>query len=100
MGRPSPEEQARMTAEKEAKKAAKKAKFGAANEERNLPVVEVRLPWTNSETGKDIDIEKAPWDSLVDRAEEHYRLDPCFTRFGNDYSQKYMGPVKRRIIRT
>lgn len=95
--RPSPEEQARLKAEKDAKKAAKKAKFGAINEEKNLPVVEVRLPWVSE--GRSIDIDRPPWDSYVDACVEAYRMEGCYGAV-TDYSKKYTGPVKVKLIRT
>ena len=79
--RPSPEEQNRRTAEKEAKKAAKKAKYGNDNSNQSMQVVSVVIPYALfwSESGKfyrkDIDIDKQPWASMSESAERNYRFD-------------------------
>jgi hypothetical protein len=72
-----------LKAEKEAKRAAKKAKFGAQNADKNLPVVEVRVPWVTSE-GREINLEKPPWDSLCDAYTHLWKVEngnrPCRVR--------------------
>lgn len=60
--------------EKERKRAEKKAKYGSQNAEKNLPVVEVRVPWITSE-GREIDLEKPPWDSYVEAFEDLWKGD-------------------------
>lgn len=127
--RPSPEEQARLKTEKEAKKAAKKAKFGAINADQNMPVCEVCVPWewdmgrvrphpTNPDwippatwSEKDgrwwkhvsnEDLETPSWQDYVERCVYDWTIEPCFVDYwpGTDWSKKYNGPYKLKITRT
>jgi hypothetical protein len=117
LSRPSPEEQARLKAEKLAKKAAKKAKFGTINEEKNTPVCEIRIPWewdmgpiedgknTGARKWKHVsneDLQLPKWQNYMDTIEYHFRIEPCFVNRwpGTDWTLKYTGPLKRKIIRT
>lgn len=105
--RPSPEEQARLKAEKEAKKAAKKAKFGDINEDRATPTVIVRIPLNRFYRSENefYELETNYTDEQIqdqcDRAEYAFRIAPCFVNYwpGTDWSKKYMGPVKIKIVR-
>jgi hypothetical protein len=107
--RPSPEEQARLKAEKEAKRAAKKAKFGAINEDRNTPTIEVMLPlnrfYRDGADKQFYEIELEYTDEQIqercDHAEQAFRLAPCYVDYwpGTDYTKKYLGPVKLKIVR-
>lgn len=97
--RPSPEEQARLKAEKEAKKAAKKAKFGEVNADQNLPVCEMRIPW-KWESGKDIDLDTPKGYDWVESLEYQWRVDFAITQSGYDPSKIYRGPCKRKLVRT
>lgn len=77
-------------AEKELKKAEKKAKYG--NE--NLPVIEMRIPL-------EIDLEKPPWDSYIKALEENWRHARYIHAINNcrpipDPKEK----VRYKIIRT
>lgn len=83
---PTPEE---AKALKEARKA-RKAQYGNVN----LPVVEMRIPW-QTETGKEIDLDRPPWDSLPDALEHGWRVSQ-FLRDQKHHDEQ----VTRRIIRT
>ena len=75
-------------AAKAATKAAKKQAFADANAERQMPVVEMRIP-------DRIDLEKPPWDSLTDALEYGHRFGVWLSDGAwPDY------PMRRKIIRT
>lgn len=111
-----------LKAEKERKKAEKKAKFGDANAEKNMPVCLIPIPW-EWDMGSDArdkppnadwtkrdgrwwkhvsneDLDKPKWRDYIDGIEQLWRNDPCYGDHGVDYSLKYTGPCKRKVVRT
>lgn len=101
MSKKTPEEIASLkakygdkTAEKEAKRAAKKEKFGSQNADQNMPAIEMRIPYERTEGG-DLDIEKPPWDSYCDALEHQWRFG-IFLETGNYPAY----PVRRKVVRT
>lgn len=93
---------AAQNADKDQKRAEKKAKFSEANADKNMPVVECLIPWTmswladdGSVRTKDIDATKPPWDDWAERAERGYRVDVWLrTEVWPTY------PVKVILVRT
>lgn len=114
MSKKTPEEIAALkakygdnTAEKDAKRAEKKARFGEQNADQNMPVCEMRVPaaWLDEPSnagigGQEIDLELPRWQSHLDRLEWGWRNDPAYTQLGYEPDRIYLGPCKRRIIRT
>lgn len=90
---------AKYAAENEAKQKAKeekKQKFAKENSQRNMPSVEMLIPWeTPDEPKKEIDLEKHPWKSLPDALEHGYRVSVWLN---SGTWPEYQ--VKRKIIRT
>lgn len=87
------------------KKAAKKAKKAQYNN-TNHPVVEIFIPWVwndepsnKSIRGKEIDLELPHNKDWLDRLEWGWRCSQAM-RAGTYPNDIYMGPVKRKIIRT
>lgn len=86
------------------KREEKKAKYKDVNE--NLPVVEIRIPnyWLDEPSNgpirnKYIDLELPKYKDWLDRLEWLWRVSKAM--HANKYpSDIYMGPVKRKIIRT
>ena len=93
----TPEEKEAMKlkhAEANAAKASKKADKKQKYDNKNVPVVEMRIPW-ETELGAPIDLDKPPWDSHPQALEDNWRSSK-FLRDGNPYE----GEVGRKIIRT
>jgi len=98
--RPSAEEVARLKAEREAKRAAKKNKYG----NQNIPTVEVRIPWEwADESSNDPIAGKEIEDRIVDdwikALEWNWRVADAIRRDAYPHDI-YRGPVKIKIIRT
>lgn len=114
MSKKTPEEIAALkakygdqSAEKEAAKAAKKAKFAEQNADRNMPVCEIRVPkrWVDelsngSIAWKEIDLDLSQWLDYLDRLEWHWRTNFAYTQRGYEPDKIYLGPCKRKIVRT
>lgn len=74
-------------------KAEKKAQKKGLNE--NLPVVKMYIPW-ETDGGREIDLEKPPWESYPEALENGWRE----SQRRADNQALADGPVRRRIIRT
>ena len=87
---------AKYAVENEAKqraKADKKEKFRDKNFDQNMPTIEMRIPWESE--GREIDLEKPPWNSYCDSLESLWRFGIWLD------TEKYPEyPIKRKIIRT
>lgn len=75
-------------AAKAAAKAKKKAEFDEVNTQRQMPVIEMRIPI-------EIDLEKPPWDSYTDALEHGHRFNVWLSSGSwPDYE------MRRKVIRT